>query len=217
MARLLLAALLLAQSGPPCVNCGKPKKPGACPSCKFDPKTARRGYFVGTLAKTEAGGFEVSDGFIQASLSAPESRLASLRSLVDKRVRIQALSKGDAWLVERLDEAAPRETDLVLRGKVKNADKALCLRAGLLQEGRADPLFVTDVENREYVVRAARAKAGGKESYSVVVWDDKDRDGLPNEGARVLTPAFKFRDGKWFNPANELVESPASVELELPN
>lgn len=208
-----LVLLFLIQSSTPCANCGKAsKKPGACSACKFDPVSAKRGYFVGIVEK--AGDvYRVNDGLMQARLA---SR-TSLKSWEGKRVRVQGLSKGDAWIVEKIDEAAARETDLVLRGKVKNAENAVCLRAGLFQEGKSDPLFVGDVTGAQYVVRAARAlKNPGHERYHAVVWDDADRDGRPNEPAKVLTPVFSYRDGKWLDSRLEIVESPAVVELELP-
>jgi hypothetical protein len=204
---LAWTALLLLQ---PCANCGKAsKKPGACAGCKFDSAAAQRGYFVGTVQK---------DGDVYRVNGATLKSRTSLKAWEGKRVRVQGLSQGSVWIVDKIDEAAPQETDLVFRGKVKNADRAVCLRAGLCQEGKADPLFVTETKDAQYVVRAARAlRGGGKERYYAVVWDDKDKDGLPNEPAKVLTPIFTYRDGTWFDANNEIVESPAVVELELPN
>jgi hypothetical protein len=210
---MVLALLLLLQSD--CPACGRkadPKSP-VCKSCKFDPRAAKRGYFVGKLSDT----FEVSDGFTRAKLTVSDSKAASVRKFVDKRVRVQAISKGDAWLVQKIDEAAAPESDLVVRGSVKNGAKAKRLRAALLSEGSKEPLFVTDVQNAEAVLRIALPVKGDAKGYYGIVWDDADGDGLPNESGKSVTPTFFRRDNKWFDRAdNALVESPITVALEIP-
>jgi hypothetical protein len=168
---------------------------------------------VGTLEKKEKSNeFQLGDD----TVTVPESRAASLRALAGKRVRLQALQKGEAWVAAWFDEAAPQEQDLVIRGKVKNGQNAKRLRAALCSDARADPLFVTDVKNSEAVVRVALpAKGAGRERYWAVVWDDADGDGLPNEPGRCRSAEFERKQGKWYDK-EELIESPVTVVLEIP-
>jgi hypothetical protein len=211
----LLAAMIL-QAAPDCASCGRKGDPKTvvCKGCKFDPRPAKRAYFVGKLSEE----LEVSDGFTSALLSAPGSKAAALKKLVGKRVRVQAISKGDAWLVQKIDEAAPSEHDLVMRGSVKNGGTAKRLRAALYHDGGKEPLFVTDVHNSEAVLRIALPVQGDAKAYYGVVWDDTDGDGIPNEPGKTLTPTFHRRDHKWYDKSDhELVESPITVGLELPD